>query len=95
MKTFRYFLYGIALSFCIISYPFQAKFNCFKTQDLVTSSMNDGYAFMAVAIIHKYLPVIVMLDRSGNFKIIGTDEEDNACLLISGSEWSFAMDSVV
>mgnify|MGYP001618742220 CR=1 FL=1 len=95
MKSFRFFLYGVAISFCIISYPVQARFDCFKTQDLVMASMQDGYAFMAVAIIDNILPVIVMLDQEGNFKVIGTDPDEKACLLIQGSEWTFAMDSVV
>lgn len=90
MDKVRYFVYGLFLALAISSYPVQAKFSCAKTEDIIVDSFSKKYIFLATRIIGKTTAIVVMFDRDGNFKIIGTDENSHACILMQGTDWQFA-----
>lgn len=57
--------------------------------------MKRGYDMLATAEIAGGAAIIVMLDKSGNFKIIGVDSNIKACEIMSGNNWRFIMSNDV
>lgn len=94
MDKVRYFLYGLILSLTIFTYPVQAKYSCGGLDTILASSFSSDYIFLATAIIGKDTAAVVMFDRDGNFRIIGTDDKGDACVLLHGTEWQFAIEEI-
>ena len=93
-KSLRYFFYGAFLLLIITSYPAQAKLNCSKSKILIDNSFKDGYSFLSTAILDNYISVVLFIDQLGNFRIVGVDDDDNACIIMQGSNWQFTLDGV-
>ena len=72
-----------------LTFPAQAKYKCSTPTDLFDFYMRSGFGVLAVADMpYEGAALIIMLDKLGNYKLIGM-EEKNACVLLEGSGWHF------
>lgn len=92
MSSFRYFFYGASLILCIWALPAEAAFKCSKLKDMLPTLFSSGYGWLSTADVpSRGMAILVFLSRSGDYKIIGVDENLNACPLIDGSNWIFVL----
>lgn len=90
----KLFLLSILASL-IYTFPSYASFPCYDLKDNLPRLMKRGYGMLATAEIAGGAAIIVMLDRSGNFKIIGVDSNIKSCEIMSGNNWRFIADSLI
>ena len=89
----RVFALVVVLLYAAAAYPATVKkFTCGKSSDVIKENLQNGYAFLSVAITQEVLVVEFFINlKTGEWRMIGVDEDLNACTLMTGTEWQFAM----
>ena len=88
----RYFLYGALLSIVIYIYPAAAEYRCAKLKDALPIMLQSGYAFVATAEVSGGAGIMLFINQSGTFKLVGVDKELNACVLLTGVNWAWVIE---
>ena len=88
----RIFILLIILLFAGYAYPATSpKFNCAPSSSVMKAALSQGFSFMATAIAHNGAVVQFFINvRTGDFIMIGIDDNDSACALMTGYDWAFA-----
>ena len=94
MSRLKHLLYVLLfwVSFSVISVQAEA-FSCVSLKQEHAKLFNGGYAWVFTAITSNYAVIQLFINRSGEFILIGIDDEQNACELMSGSNFIFVLDS--
>ena len=89
----RVFALAAVLLFSVAAYPATIKkFTCGNVSDVIRENMQDGYAFLSVAVTQQTLVVEFFINmNTGEWRMIGVDEDLNACTLMTGTDWQFAL----
>lgn len=85
----------LALMFwvAVVAYPFQIAFagkGCNNVKVEVGNTLRAGYAYLATAVTSRGLVVMFFINRAGEWKILGVDDDLNSCVVASGEYWNFA-----
>jgi hypothetical protein len=75
-----------------MSFPAAAAYKCAESKQIIPIILRQGYGVLSVAETPSGGAIMIFLDRMGNFKIIGIDENDMACELLAGSGWRFMLE---
>lgn len=70
-------------------YPAQARLSCGPVSVIYLSLMDEGYSFFSTAAQSEGLAVSLFLDQNNNWRIVGIDNDLNACVIMSGVDWKF------
>lgn len=67
----------------------QTRQNCGPMEDVLRKNIADGYAIVAHARSSQKIDIIFFVDLySGNFRVIGVDDNLFACPIAQGSEFT-------
>ncbi len=68
-------------------------FSCQPHKDMVKEIIGvKGQGFLATAVTHQGLVLQFFLNRAGEFSVIGIDDQELSCVLLSGHDWAFAVE---
>lgn len=80
----------VSLLYASIAYPANHNFQCAKSKDVMKKNLLDGYAYFATAtentgfVIQLYINI-----HNGDWRIVGIDNNLNACNMLQGIEFEF------
>jgi hypothetical protein len=76
-------------------YPFQpvmAGEGCSELKSQIQRSINNGFAYLATAVSDRGLTLMFTVKQTGEWQIIGVDNDLSACVVAQGTDWVFAME---
>lgn len=70
----------------------EMSFPCGDARSLMGALMRDGYAYMATAISDRnFITQFYLSTQTGSFVVIGVDNNLQACVILRGGEWLWAI----
>lgn len=92
MKFIRVAVLLFLLTFAAAAYPAEKTFSCKPAKELMLEQLVNGYGYMATAIANPNIVTQFYINvKTGEWRVIGIDSDLNACVMLTGSEWQFAM----
>lgn len=79
---------SVAVSFAAVK---EHHFPCGPAGKIMYTLMQSGYAYMATAVMNPDIVVQFYLNQRGDWQVIGVDNDVNACVLLHGYDWGFAI----
>ena len=83
---------GVLLACLFFSYSAFAKkpaFQCAKYDVQLLAALKNKYSINSIGVSNLGFAVQVFLDRSGNWLMLGIDDDLNACKILQGTDWSW------
>lgn len=77
-----------AVSFAAVK---EHHFPCAPAGEIMHTLMQSGYAYMATAVMNPDIVVQFYLNQRGDWQVVGVDSDVNACVLLHGYDWGFAV----
>jgi len=65
------------------------RFQCGKLDATLISYLKDKYSINSIGAEKNGFAVQVLIDKSGNWVLLGIDENLNVCKLMSGTDWAW------
>lgn len=90
----RHLFYGAAIATAISLYPvysYSAQ-GCGTLKDNLNAALKAGFAPLFTAITDRALPIIMVVNRQGDWVILGIDENQDACPLARGTEFQLIIE---
>lgn len=83
----------IALVFYAVkAYPAAAGFGCGKIKPAFLAALSNGYAYLATGAERSGFALNLFLNvNTGQWLVIGVDDNLNACTLMQGQDWRWAL----
>jgi len=91
MTSLRLALFTCMLMLSVLAYPAEATFPCKPADEMMKSTFEDGYAWLAQSVSSSGYVIQVYIKESGQFRIIGIDNKISACILVEGDDWRFVL----
>ncbi len=67
--------------------------SCRPHKDMVKDIIGvKGQGFLATAIARQGIVLQFFVNRAGEFSVIGIDDSEISCVLLSGNDWAFAVE---
>ena len=94
MSRLKHLLYVLLFwtTLSVISTHAEA-FSCVSLKQEHKKLFENGYAWVFTAIASNYAVIQLFVNRNAEFIIIGIDDDQNACELMSGSAFIFVLDN--
>lgn len=94
MTKYRYACYALMLGLSLWLYPLQSYSaqGCGTIKENLKAALNAGFAPVFTAVTDRAMPIIVVVNRAGDWVILGIDENENACILARGFDLQFLIE---
>jgi len=74
------------------AYPATRTFQCGDMKAAIRAQFDAGRGFLAVAAERSGFSIMLFLDQNtGRFAMLGIDEDLNACEILKGDSWQWAL----
>lgn len=78
------------------AYPQEERFSCRPAKEMIVKNLADEYAYLATMITDRTVVVQIYVNlHNGKWRIIGIDNDQNACQLMQGDDFIFAMGRII
>ena len=78
------------------AYPASPSFQCGDMKAAIRAQFDAGRGFLAVAAERSGFSIMLFLDQNtGSFAVLGIDENLNACEILKGDSWQWALTRTV
>ncbi len=90
IKIIRIAVLLTILFISVSAYPIETIFKCSDSKSLMRKNMSDGFAYLATATeAHGAVIQLYINLKNGRWRILGIDNKDRACNILSGIEFTF------
>lgn len=93
MRAIRVSALVALMLFAVKAYPAAAGLGCGKMDGALRAALQSGFAYVATGadLKHGFAANLFINLNTGAWKIIGVDKDLNACTIISGADWQWAI----
>lgn len=92
MRAIRVSALVALMFFAVKAYPAVAGFGCEKIKPAFLKALQNGFAYTATAAERSGFAASLFINvRTGQWLIIGVDDDLNACTLMQGQDWQWAL----
>lgn len=67
-------------------------FSCVSLKQMHKKLFESGYAWVFTAVTSNYAVIQLFVNQKSEYIIIGIDDDQNACEIMTGSDFLFALD---
>lgn len=88
---YRYAAYVVLLWVALAAYPFSqvmAGVGCAPFKHVIAQKIRSGFAVLSTATTNK-IAVVFVVNRNGDWQILGVDDDESSCVIAQGTEWRF------
>jgi len=90
-RAARALVWAALFIFAAWAYPAEAKYNCAPLKDAIPEILKN-HAILAFAELQNGAAIIMFVNKSSSFIIIGVDEKEMSCVLMRGDGLRFAVE---
>jgi hypothetical protein len=90
-RFFKYSALMFFLSFAIRAYPATPHLGCKPSKQLIKENLVAGYGWLSSSVAKPGIVVMIFIKRTGEWTMIGIDDNLTACTLMGGDNWKFAL----
>ena len=94
-KKLKGMCWGLTLAmlffFSVSAYPREIVFGCLPSKVMMLEQLKSGYAYFSTAIYNKHAVIQLYINREGEWRIMGVDNDLTSCVLMQGTDWTFAI----